>query len=198
MASNPRAMRRALFSLLSGALAGALFLGAAWATVGLIPGPVASPESPVKASDLQRGGARKQVASPQLVPQSTEGRLPGGTFLVGAHNESIAPIPVSEGGQWNPHGDGFDCGPIGYEYMPMSDPSCLRTFDRVWATGVDEVSSASTPGRWRSRTAKRHVAFVVLDTVSWFYGYDPSICPDDPTPRRPGHVRLACDHHTTF
>lgn len=181
-------MRRYLTGLLTGVLTGALALGAAWATTGLVrvetpevpslaqPSPAASP------SALQSPAA---TASPTPPPSRTGGRLPGGTFLVGAHNESIAPVPVSQGGRWNAHGDGYDCGPFGYEYLPDSDPTCLRTFDRVWATGVDEAADLGIYARGMAiGNGEKTLVFVVLDTVSWFYGYDPSICPDDPDAQR--------------
>jgi hypothetical protein len=182
-------MRRALLSTLIGFLTGVLVLGVGWATVGLTP---VKPKTP-KANALKKApkreasaGAEEQAVAEQVTAAPTGKRLPGGTFLVGAQDESIAPIPVSEGGQWNAHGDGYDCGPIGYEYLPNSDPSCLRTFDRVWATGVDEASDLGIFARAIAiSNGETTVAFVVLDTVSWFYGYDPSICPDDPAAPQP-------------
>jgi hypothetical protein len=175
--------RRALRAAFTGVLTGAIALGAAWAATGLIPVGESKPgaqRSDVLQSDRRaetharqtEGDATQQVTAPQGT------RLPGGNFLVGAHNESIAPVPVSEGGQWNPHGDGYDCGPMGYEYLPNSDPSCLRTFDRVWATGVDEAYDLGVHARAMAiSNGEKTLAFVVLDTVSWFYGYHPSICP---------------------
>jgi hypothetical protein len=192
--AKTRAMRRTFLSLLTGLFSGALALGVAWATIGLS----AKPELPVTKgatprSTVQRGAAaHSKGAIPALEPAEVQAalaggeRLPGGTFLVGSHNESIAPIPAFAGGQWNPHGNGYDCGPIGYEYLPDSDPSCLRTFDRVWATGVDEASDLGIFARAIAiSNGEETLAFVVLDTVSWFYGYDPSICPDDPNALQP-------------
>ena len=173
-------------SLFTGFLFGVLGLGAAWAASGLIP---SAPDAPAASVEATPGPGESAPATdaPAPAPAPTSGeRLPGGMFLVGTHNESIAPIPVSEGGPWNPHGDGYDCGPIGYEYLPNSDPSCLRTFDRVWATGVDEASDLGIHARAIAiSNGKDTLAFVVLDTVSWFYGYDPSICPDDPAAAQP-------------
>ena len=176
-------MRRALRSLIIGVLTGVMVLGVAWATTGLIP--ISESESAteeLKAEAVPPALAEK-AGDPETVPAVTAPsgqRLPGGTFLVGAHNASIAPVPVSEGGRWNPHGNGYDCGPIEQEYLPNSDPSCLRTFDRVWATGVDQASDLGIYARAIAiSNGEKTLAFVVLDTVSWFYGYDPSICPDD-------------------
>jgi hypothetical protein len=192
--AKTRAMRRTFLSLLTGLFSGALALGVAWATIG----PSAKPELPVTKgatprSTVQRGAAaHSKGAIPPLEPAEVQAaltggeRLPGGTFLVGSHSESIAPIPAFAGGQWNPHGNGYDCGPIGYEYLPDSDPSCLRTFDRVWATGVDEASDLGIFARAIAiSNGEETLAFVVFDTVSWFYGYDPSICPDDPNALQP-------------
>ena len=189
-------MRRFLLGATSGVLTGALALGIAWGTTGLLP--VEKPKAPKvserrhKLDKSSRSGRANRTQSREKRAQAAAalalegGRLPGGTFLVGAHNESIAPVPVSEGGQWNPHGNGYDCGPIGYEYLPTSDPSCLRTFDREWATGVDEASDLGVFARSIAiSNGEETLAFVVLDTVSWFYGYDPSICPDDPDAPQP-------------
>jgi hypothetical protein len=183
-------MRRALLSTLIGLLTGLLVLGVGWATVGLTP--VSKPKAPSLGVEKVTGTGRsteaaKQRALIQEIAAAPAGeRLPGGTFLVGGHNESIAPVPVSEGGRWNAHGDGHDCGPIEQEYLPNSDPSCLRTFDRLWATGVDEAADLGIFARAIAiSNGEKTLAFVVLDTVSWFYGYDPSICPDDPSAPQP-------------
>ena len=178
-------MRKQLFGLLTGVLTGALALGGAWAATGLIP---VNEKAPTKGKAVapERSVDQEQPATPANITAPHGERLPGGTFLVGAHNASIAPVPVSEGGQWNAHGNGYNCGPIGQEYLPNSDPSCLRTFDREWATGVDEASDLGIYARAIAiSNGKDTLAFVVLDTVSWFYGYDPSICPDDPDALQP-------------
>jgi hypothetical protein len=180
--STGRAARRILRGALTGFLTGAIALGAAWAATGLTPvGELTQGPRQTKTRQVDaRSAAQTEQADP-APPSSADlqgGRLPGGNFLVGAHNESIAPVPVSEGGKWNPHGNGYDCGPIGYEYLPTSDPTCLRTFDREWATGVDEASDLGIYARAIAiSNGEETLAFVGLDTVSWFYGYDPSICP---------------------
>ncbi|MEA2452415.1 MAG: hypothetical protein QOG04_1125 [Actinomycetota bacterium] len=175
-------MRRTFLSILTGVLTGTLVLGVAWATAGLVPArPAASLTDTHKALDAD--AQLEDVAGIQQAIQAG-GRLPGGTFLVGADDESIAPIPVSDGGDWNADGnlDGtnYDCGSFEFEYTPTSDPSCIRTFDRVWATGVDELGIKARA--LAISNGETTVAFVVIDTVSWFYGYDPSICPDNSTP----------------
>ncbi len=163
-------MRRPLLSILSGLMTGVLVLGVAWATAGLVP--VNDSTAPVERSLEKRSKRlhRQNKARVSTQEVSVDGtRLPEGVFLVGSHNESIAPVPVSEGGQWNAHGNGYDCGPIGYEYLPNADPSCLRTFDRVWATGVDEASDLGVHARAIAiGNGEDTLAFVVLDTVSWF------------------------------
>lgn len=177
-------MRRFFLSVSTGLLTGALVLGMAWASAGLIPVDTTKPSPP----PATKGHAKARVAqenAPVFEASNLQGgRLDEGMFLVGADDESIAPIPVSEGGDWNADGDldgtDYDCGPFGYEYLPNSDPSCLRTFDRVWATGVDELGVKARA--LAISNGETTVAFVVIDTVSWFYGYDPSICPDDSTP----------------
>jgi hypothetical protein len=175
--------RRVLRAALTGLVTGAVALSAGWAATGLTPargtGARDVTQGPVQSAPGADARARQTDAdATQQVTAPTGTRLPGGNFLVGAHNASIAPIPVSEGGQWHPHGDGYDCGPIGYEYLPNSDPSCLRTFDRVWATGVDEAADLGIYARAMAiSNGEETLAFVVLDTVSWFYGYDESICP---------------------
>lgn len=178
-------MRRTFLSVLTGVLTGILVLGVAWATSGLIP---ARPTTPTHLGAEQAPDARADLQDPSSFDTQTlqtSGRLPGGTFLVGADDQSIAPIPAGQPtGQWNPDGnlDGsdYDCGPFGYEYLPNSDPSCIRTFDRVWATGVDPLGIKARA--LAISNGETTVAFVVIDTVSWFYGYDPSICPDASMP----------------
>jgi hypothetical protein len=179
-------MRRTLFSILTGLLTGLLVLGVAWATAGLAPvGAPEVPEAGAVGQPATQDAQQPEGAAPAPEGVQPNGRLPGGLFLVGTHNESIAPVPTSEGGEWNAHGDGYDCGPFEQEYLPNSDPSCLRTFDRMWATGVDEAHDLGIHARAIAiSNGEETLAFVVLDTVSWFYGYDPSICPDDsPVPQ---------------
>ena len=182
-------MRRTFLSIITGLLSGILGLGAAWAAAGLIPAEPKVATTEVSGGRSEANAPASQSSAPQDVSNVTAPtgeRLPGGQFLVGTQNESIAPVPVSEGGQWNPHGNGYDCGPIEQEYLPNSDPSCLRTFDRMWATGVDEAADLDIKARAIAiSNGKDTLAFVVLDTVSWFYGYDPSICPDDPNAVQP-------------
>jgi hypothetical protein len=189
--ANPGSMLRVLRAAFSGVLIGVVVLGVAWATTGLAPVGTSTPKNPPagwtgKNPTSGPGSTFSPSSAAPEVMAPSEGRLPGGTFLVGAHNESIAPILESDGGHWNPHGNGYDCGPIAQEYLPNSDPSCLRTFDREWATGVDEASDLGIFARAMAiSNGEKTVAFVVLDTVSWFYGYDPSICPDDPNSPQP-------------
>jgi hypothetical protein len=163
-------MRRTLFSIFTGLLTGFLALGVAWATTGLVAaGPTPAPTRSPKHSPSPTA---TPTPTPTPTPDPTYApgeRLPAGVFLVGADNESIAPIPVSEGGDWEAQRPGYDCGPIGYEYLPNSDPHCLRTFDRVWATGVDEASDLGIYARAIAiSNGQDTVVFVVIDTVSWF------------------------------
>jgi hypothetical protein len=182
-------MRRLFTSVLTGLLTGGLVLGVAWATAGLTPvgGKKAHPPGVTIDEVTANTGTTTEDPTPDLEASGLEGgRLPDGVFLVGADNESIAPIPVSEGGRWHAHGNGYDCGSFEYEYLPNADPSCLRTFDRFWATGVDLASNLGIYARAMAiSNGETTVVFVVIDTVSWFYGYDPSICPDDPNAPMP-------------
>ena len=180
-------MRRTILSITTGLMTGFLALGVAWATAGLTPQSTSAAPQPKKTKTPSPTPTPSPTASPS--PTRVEfppGRLPGGVFKVGAVDTSIAPIPVSEGGKWNAHGADHDCGPIGYEYLPDSDPSCLRSFDRVWATGVDQTHDLGIFARTMAiSNGEDTLVFVVLDTVSWFYGYDPSICPHDPDALQP-------------
>ena len=178
-------MRRALLSILTGLFTGVLVLGVAWATSGLVPVPendLAAPSTGRVDRDAKARSVPSSSNAEEVAAALEGGRLPAGVFKVGAHDQSIAPIPTWEDGPWNPHQPSdpehpHDCGPIGYEYLPNSDPSCLRTFDRVWATGYDEELDIAARAIAISN-GEDTLVFVVLDTVSWFYGYDPSICPD--------------------
>ena len=183
--ANPWAMRRTLLSIFTGLLTGFLALGVAWATAGLSPQVSTSTPQPKKTKTPSPIESPTPTASPSSV-EFPPGRLPDGVFKVGAYDASIAPVPTSEGGDWNAHGAGHDCGPIEQEYLPNSDPSCLRTFDRMWATGVDEAHDLGIYARTMAiSNGEDTVVFTVLDAVSWFYGYDPSICPDDPDAAQP-------------
>lgn len=175
-------MRRVLHSLIVGAVTGALIVGAAWATSGLIPvgpGPADEASEVPAARDLQADSGRAVRTPPGE-------RLPGGLFRVGGADVSIAPIPVSEGGPWIRHGKDGNCEGQSTLYTPFSNPSCLRTFDSEWATGVDEASDLGVFARATAiSNGTETIVFTALDTVSWFYGYDPKFCPDDPAAPSP-------------
>jgi hypothetical protein len=169
-------MRRILLSIFTGVLTGSLVLGVGWATTGLLPvngddGP-ATPT--VKLHKKERGADERAQA--QAAVEFTGQRLPEGEFLVGASKVSIAPVTVADGGQWNPHGGGYDCGQPEQEYTPLSDPSCLRTFDRLWANGVDDLGIYVRA--FAISNGETTVAFAVMDTIGWFYGYPTDICGD--------------------
>jgi hypothetical protein len=171
-------MRRALLSILTGSLTGALILGVGWATTGLMP-VHGRAERPAREGRLDKNGvvrakkaAEADIGSTDFIGQ----RFSGGEFRVGASRVSIAPVPVSEGGEWNPHGNGYDCGEPEQEYTPLSDPSCLRTFDRLWATGVDDLGIYVRA--MAVSNGETSFAFAVMDTIGWFRGYPGSICGD--------------------
>ena len=156
-------MRRTLLSIFTGLLTGLLALGVAWATAGLTPpGPDAGLQTPGPKKTKSPSPSTSPSPTPTPDPTFPPGRLPDGVFLVGAHNESIAPIPVSEGGPWNAHGDGYDCGPIEQEYLPELGslvpadvrPRCGRRASTRHAT------SASTPGRWPISNGEDTLVFV--------------------------------------
>ncbi len=166
-------MRTKLFSIISGVLTGALFLGAAWATAGLLPvnegtsdGAVSTPAVPAKV-----------LAAAQTAAEGEQ--LPGGLFKVGASKVSIAPKSVAEGGPWIRHGKDGNCQGQSTLYTPLANPSCLRTFDSNWATGVDEAAGLGVYVRALSISNGREtVALAVMDTVGWFAGYPAEICAD--------------------
>jgi hypothetical protein len=171
-------MRRILFSIITGVLTGGLILGVGWATTGLIPVDEHARDNAGRAKVRKEGPQGEELpAGRQANAAEFSGqRLPEGQFLVGASRVSIAPVPVSEGGQWNPHGDGYDCGQPEQEYTPFSDPTCLRTFDRLWATGVDDLGIYVRA--FAVSNGEKTVAFAVMDTIGWFYGYPADICGD--------------------
>jgi hypothetical protein len=168
-------MRPKLISILSGALTGALFLGAAWATTGLLPAgthkapPAHAPAIAVSPKVL----AAAEAAAPGE-------QLPGGLFKVGAAKVSIAPKSVAEGGPWIRDGKDGTCGGGQSQfYTPLSNPSCLRTFDSKWATGVDNAYHLGVYARALTiSNGKDTIALAVIDAVGWFSGYPDSICAD--------------------
>jgi hypothetical protein len=160
----------------TGMLTGALVLGAAWATVAVLP-----PRGTVSPTQSDDDGAGGQEAATESVTASEGERLPDGSFYVGAADESIAPVSVADGGRWIRHGKDGQCPGPAEAYTPLSDPNCLRTFDGNWATGVDEAHDRGIYARAAAiSNGETTIAFAALDTVSWFYGYDPKFCPDDP------------------
>ena len=160
----------------TGILTGALVLGAAWATVAVLP-----PRGIVSPAPQAQDAARQLQEASEIVIASDDERLPEGSFYVGAADESIAPISVADGGNWIRHGKDGDCSGPSQAYTPFSNPSCLRTFDSNWATGVDEAHDLGIYARALAiSNGETTIAFAALDTVSWFYGYDPKFCPDDP------------------
>jgi hypothetical protein len=187
-------MRRVLASLLTGALTGALVLGAAWASVGLIPKgdqPVASGVS------RERTTAVDQEAVEDASTAPLGERLDDGLFKVGTSEVSIAPVQYPDG-PWLAHdpndtnGDtdgAVDCTTFFEEaeaqvYTEHTvKPGCINTFDGKWATGVDEVHDLGLKARAIAiSNGETTIAFASLDLVSWFYGYDPKLCPDNSEP----------------
>ncbi|MFP5224968.1 MAG: hypothetical protein ACLGH3_05355, partial [Actinomycetota bacterium] len=162
-------MRNLVRSLTSGVAAGSVMIGAAWATVGLMPtgGPIPDP-----AISAELGKAIEQART------LDDGvRLPDGVFKVGAADVSIAPKSVAEGGPWIRHGKDGNCEGQSTLYTPLSNPSCLRTFDSNWATGVDEAAGLGVFVRATTiSNGVDTIALAVMDTVGWFYGYDQSVC----------------------
>jgi len=179
-------MRPKLFSIISGVLTGALFLGAAWATAGLLPVGGTDPLTPpatIKVSPQVLAAA--QAAAPGE-------QLPGGMFKVGAAKVSIAPISKADGGPWIRDGKDGTCGGGQAQfYTPLATEGCLRTFDSYWATGVDEKAGLGVYARAMTiSNGKDTIAFAVLDLVGWFSGYPESICGDC------GSKAIAEDLHT--
>lgn len=193
------AMRRVLTSVFTGVLTGALVLGVAWATSGLIP-----KDAPTEATDHghEHGTAVEQeVVDQEALAQATTAglgqRLDGGFFKVGTSEVSIAPVQYPEG-PWLAHdpddSNGPDDGAINCttfieeaEAQVYTEntvkPGCINTFDGKWATGVDEVHNLDLKARAMAiSNGEKTIAFASLDLVSWFYGYDPKLCPDESQP----------------
>jgi hypothetical protein len=175
-AANLKYMRKTLRSLISGVITGAVFLGAAWASAGLLPAGKPSPSTlPTKANATGVSAAVLAAAADAEVGE----QLPGGLFKVGAAKVSIAPKSVAEGGPWIRHGKDGNCDGQSTLYTPLSNPSCLRTFDSNWATGVDNVSHLGVYVRAMTvSNGKDTIAMAVMDTVGWFWGYPENICGD--------------------
>jgi hypothetical protein len=192
-------MRRVLASLLTGALTGALILGAAWATTGLLP-----TDAEREAANLAAGRTQRQTESidPEVVAAAEAAplneRLGEGLFRVGTSEVSISPVQYPEG-PWLAHdpndttndpSDGavnctrfFEEAEAQIYTEHTVEPGCVNTFDGKWATGVDEVHNLDLKARAMAvSNGETTIAFASLDVVSWFYGYDPKYCPDDSQP----------------
>lgn len=184
-------MRRILSSIITGSLIGALVLGVAWATVGLIPG---TSETPPVAHPHRHGVDQATVAEASSAALGQ--RLSGGLFRVGTADVSIAPVQYPEGpwlahrsGDTDPSDGTIDCSRFNETLEAqvyqgaLVKPGCINTFDGVWATGVDDVHDLGLQARAMAiSNGETTIAFATLDVVSWFYGYDPSLCPDDSQP----------------
>ncbi|MDQ3964140.1 MAG: hypothetical protein M3277_09570 [Actinomycetota bacterium] len=185
-------MRRILSSFITGGLIGALVLGVAWATSGLLP--VGGDRVRGVASDhghAHIGDAAVQQAS--MIPAGE--RLPNGLFRVGTADISIAPVQYPDG-PWLAHRSGdadpsdgtIDCTQFNESaeaqvYTRLVKPGCINTFDGKWATGVDDVHGLGLQARAMALSnGETTIAFATLDLVSWFYGYDPALCPDSSEP----------------
>jgi hypothetical protein len=190
-------MRRVLNSIVVGTLTGALVLSVAWATSGLIPVDRTPARGGIAATPVEDGAS---ISSADVQAIAEGGRLPGGLFKVGGADVSIAPVQFPEG-QWLKHdpsestaspGDMSDgdinCNVLHNSaesgeaqfYWPFAKPSCLKTFDARWATTVDEASDLGIFARATAiSNGETTLAFVAIDTVSWFYGFDPRYCPDE-------------------
>lgn len=196
-------MRRVLTSVLTGVLTGALVLGVAWATTGLMP---EGPSSEVKErSPAAHGRSHRHpvvdeevVAEAEAATAASGQRLPDGLFRVGTAETSIAPVQHPEG-PWLAHdpddsandpSDGaincttfFESAEAQVYNSNTVKPGCINTFDGRWATGVDDVHGLDLKARAMAiSNGETTIAFAALDVVSWFYGYDPKLCPDDGGP----------------
>ena len=191
-------MRRVLLSIVTGVLTGTLVLGVAWATSGLIPVERTPSGDSIGNASSGKGGPIPGTDVKAIVQG---GRLPDGLFRVGGADVSIAPVQYPEG-LWLKHdasestadpGDMSDgdinCNVLHNSaesgeaqfYWPFAKPSCLKTFDARWATTVDEASDLGIFARATAiSNGETTLAFAAIDTVSWFYGFDPRYCPDDP------------------
>lgn len=190
-------MRRIFSSIITGSLIGALMLGAAWATAALIPAQNETGRSEGPSAD--QGPHRHDVDRVAVAAASDASlgqRLPDGLFRVGAADVSIAPVQYPDG-PWLAHqpndndpSDGtIDCSRFNesLEARVYQDalvkPGCINTFDGRWATGVDDEHELGLQARAMAiSNGETTIAFAALDLVSWFYGYDPRLCPDDSEP----------------
>lgn len=192
-------MRRVIASVLTGLFTGALVLSVAWATSGLMPKDAEEHvhEGPAVHS-YGDGHAVDEDPVAQAATAATGERLGGGLFRVGTSEVSVAPVQFPEG-PWLAHdpddsendpSDGaVNCTTFveGAEAQVYTDltvkPGCINTFDGKWATGVDEVHDLGLKARAMAiSNGERSIAFVELDMVSWFYGFDPKLCPDESEP----------------
>lgn len=184
-------MRRILSSIITGSLIGALVLGVAWAAAGLIPGESRTPTAP-----HPHRHAIDQATVAEASGAAVGQRLPDGLFRVGTADVSIAPVQYPDG-PWLAHRPGdndpsdgtVNCSRFNesleaqvYQGV-LAKPGCINTFDGVWATGVDDVHELGLQARAMAiSNGETTIAFAALDVVSWFYGYDPKLCPDNSEP----------------
>lgn len=146
-------LQRVGSGLVVGFLTGMLLVSGAWAGVVVAPAP-------------QQAGA---VEFPEPVAGE---RLPDGWFLAGSAKVSISPDPDI----WTPDDPVGTCGSVP-AHTPVTDvDGCLLTFDKLWATHVDDYGIHVRA--MALSNGQDTVAIAVMDTISWFYGYPDHICGD--------------------
>ena len=106
---TPRApfVQRVLKKALAGGIVGAVSLGAAWASVGLVPvAPSDDSENAVTGTRGPEPGVSEAVSSGETTSATDEGQaigaadVPAGQILAGAAKVSIEPRPDDYGGTW--------------------------------------------------------------------------------------------------
>jgi hypothetical protein len=166
-----------LVSISTGFFTAILGLAVAWGTAGLLPVGGNTTGGVAKSKAAAHHVSAKQLAAAQAAEPGVQ--LPGGLFKVGAAKVSIAPKSRAEGGPWIRNGKDGNCDGQSTLYTPLSNPSCLRTFDSKWATGVDNAYHLGVYARALTvSNGKETIALAVLDAVGWFAGYPADICGD--------------------
>jgi hypothetical protein len=154
--------------------------------------PIAAASTSLDAGTTQLDGDDLPAAASATVRFSPTGRLPEGTFLVGAARASLAPAPSTYGGTWQTEGctslDDEQADPAAVDHTisdprgwPASSPDCI--YLGGFGIGPARPATSVDPGGvWVRSVAVSNgetlFTYSIADAVGWFARYDAALCGD--------------------
>ena len=159
--------------------------------------PIAVTAGSLDAGTTELGGEELAEAAAADVRFTPTGRLPEGTFLVGASRASLVPAPAAYGGVWQtqgcttfdptkPHEAELDPATADHTISdprgwPAASPDCI--YLGGFGFGPARPATAVDPGGvWVRSIAisngEELFTYSIADAVGWFARYDPNLCSD--------------------